>query len=103
VSALSDVFVLDVGDGANRYVMTKAPNLEPLLDLPRTRVVAQTAPGGLLLRNEGDVTAVGVVLVGGDRTLFSDNVLDLLPGEEREIAVEGEPAEIVLEGWNVAV
>jgi beta-mannosidase len=103
VRALSDVFVLDVGGGANRYVMTTAPNLEPLLDLPPARVTRATVPRGLVLRNEGDVVAVGVVLVGGDRTLFSDNVLDLLPGEEREIAVEGEPAEVVLEGWNVAV
>jgi hypothetical protein len=83
--------------------MTTAPNLEPLLDLPRTRVAQAPTARGIVLRNDDDVAALGIVLVGGDRTLFSDNVLDLLPGEEREIAVEGEPAEIVLEGWNLAL
>ena len=36
-------------------------------------------------------------------TLFSDNVLDLLPGETREIAVDGAVGELVVEGWNARV
>jgi beta-mannosidase len=75
-----DVFLLDLG--ANRYVMSRTEDLAPLLDLPTTTLVLD----GSLLRNTGDVAAVGVVTDG--------DVVDLLPGEEREI--EGARAE----GWN---
>jgi beta-mannosidase len=75
-----DVFLLDLGE--NRYVMSRTEDLAPLLDLPATTLVLD----GTLLRNTGDVIAVGVVTDG--------DVVDLLPGEAREI--EGERAE----GWN---
>ena len=78
----TDVFLVDL-HGANRYVMTKAETLAPLLDLPPATVVRD----GDVLRNEGEVAALGIVL--GD-------VIDLLPGEERAVEAEG-PAE----GWNV--
>ncbi|HKP17872.1 MAG TPA: glycoside hydrolase family 2 TIM barrel-domain containing protein [Gaiellaceae bacterium] len=78
----SDVFLLDL-HGANRYAMTKTANLEPLLDLPRATV--ELADG--VLRNTGDVAAIGIVL---------DDVVDLLPGEEREVGTDGP-----VEGWNV--
>jgi Ig-like domain-containing protein len=32
--------------------------------------------------------------------LFEDNVLDLLPGETREVRVEGPVGELRIEGWN---
>jgi len=78
-----DVFLLDVS--GNRYVMTRAETLAPLLDLPRTTLEL----AGGVLRNTGPVAAIGVVT--------SDDVLDLLPGEER--ATEG----TVAEGWNAAL
>ena len=76
----TDVFLLDLV--TNRYVMTRTENLAPLLDLPRTSLSLQDG----VLRNTGDVAAIGVVTDG--------DVLDLLPGEGREI--DGERAE----GWN---
>ncbi|HVV56979.1 MAG TPA: glycoside hydrolase family 2 protein [Gaiellaceae bacterium] len=115
VAALTEVFVLDL-DGRNRYVMTTAPTLEPLLRLPRARVEVEVVGTGevevprphaeqgkraLVLRNTSDVAALGIVLEGDERTYFSDNVLDLLPGEERRIAVEGDAA-IAFAGWNCA-
>jgi beta-mannosidase len=78
-----DVFLLDLD--SNRYVMTRTEHLAPLLDLPRTTLVLD----GSTLRNTGAVAAVGVVTDG--------DVLDLLPGEAREI--EGARAE----GWNAAL
>jgi beta-mannosidase len=77
-----DVFLLDAG--GNRYVMSRTENLAPLLDL---RPAALELRRGVL-RNTGDVAAIGVV--AGD-------VIDLLPGEERRVAVE------TAEGWNARV
>jgi len=74
-----DVFLLDLG--TNRYVMSRTENLAPLLDLPRTTLALE----GGMLRNTGDVAAIGVVC---------DDVLDLLPGEA--VAVSRTDAE----GWN---
>ncbi|HVM16845.1 MAG TPA: glycoside hydrolase family 2 TIM barrel-domain containing protein [Gaiellaceae bacterium] len=106
----TDVFLLDV-DGRTRYAMSKTATLEPLLDLPRTelRLHRRTSPSSSLLlgiENAGEVAAVGVVLEDARPydapgwVLFSDNVLDLLPGETREIEVEGPAAELRVEGWN---
>jgi len=78
-----DVFLLDLV--TNRYVMTRTENLAPLLELPRTTLSLSDG----VLRNDGDVCALGVVTDG--------DVLDLLPGEEREI--QGMRAE----GWNAAL
>lgn len=77
----TDVFLVDL-HGANRYVMTKTDDLAPLLDLPHASVELRDG----LLRNRGDVAAIGIVL--GD-------VIDLLPGEERRVDVDGP-----VEGWN---
>ena len=33
--------------------------------------------------------------------VFSDNVLDLLPGESREVELSGPVGELRVEGWNV--
>jgi beta-mannosidase len=88
VSGLGEVFVLDL-DGRNRYVMTTADTLAPLLDLPRARIEL----AGGTLRNTGDVAALGVVLEGD----VEDNVLDLFPGEERDVG-----AATAAEGWNAA-
>jgi beta-mannosidase len=101
VAALSEVFVLDL-DGRNRYVMTTAVDLAPLLALPQARVEVETAGARLTLRNTSGTAALGIVLEGGDRTRFSDNVLDLLPGEEREILVAGDASAVTGSGWNCA-
>jgi beta-mannosidase len=77
-----DVFLLDL-EGRNRYVMTRTENLAPLLSLPPARVAVE---GGRLRHVDGPA-AIGLVL---------DDVIDLLPGEEREIAVGA----AVPEGWN---
>jgi beta-mannosidase len=76
-----DVFLLDLV--TNRYVMTRTENLAPLLDLPRATLELRDG----VLRNVGDVAAVGVVT---DR-----DVVDLLPGEECEATRA--------EGWNARV
>jgi beta-mannosidase len=87
-----DVFLLDVG--GNRYVMSRTADLAPLLALPRTTLEL----GDGILRNTGDVAAIGVVLEADDRwTVFDDNVLDLFPGEVRSI---GTAAGARAEGWN---
>ena len=128
VSALSEAFVLDL-DGLNRYVMTTAATLAPLLALLEARVEVEVSEAAgltcryatsdrylqvplphdlqgfstrLTLRNTSATAALGIVLEGGDRTLFSDNVLDLLPGEEREILVAGDAADVTGAGWNCA-
>jgi beta-mannosidase len=106
----SDVFLLDLG--RNRYVMTRTENLAPLLDLPPAEVAVtpshrliRGAGGVLRLRNVGDVAAIGIVIEDAgpydapDWVVLSDNVIDLLPGEERTIEVEG--GELRVEGWNV--
>jgi beta-mannosidase len=78
-----DVFVLDL-EGRNRYVMTRTESLAPLLSLAPARV---ELAGGTLRHLDGPA-AIGIVL---------DDVIDLLPGEAREVGVEaGLP-----EGWNV--
>jgi beta-mannosidase len=95
-----DVFVLDLG--ANRYVMTRTEDLSPLLDLPP----AELSFDGSALRNLGAVAALGIVLEDARPydepgwVTFSDNVLDLLPGEERELTIAGPVAELRVEGWN---
>ncbi|HWH06668.1 MAG TPA: glycoside hydrolase family 2 TIM barrel-domain containing protein [Gaiellaceae bacterium] len=97
----TDVFLLDVGRGANRYVHSKAATLEPLLHLPRAALTATRTPGNrLLLANRGGVAAVGVVVEG---LVLADNVLDVLPGEERELEVLAELYEPRVEGWNARV
>jgi beta-mannosidase len=85
---LSDVFVLDL-DGRNRYVMTTAETLAPLLDLPPARIELRDG----IVRNTGGVAAIGIVLQGD----VEDNVIDLLPGEERRVG-----AARSAEGWNAA-
>ena len=63
----------------------------------RGRAARARRDGGSL-RNVGDVAALGVVLEDARAydepgwVVFSDNVLDLLPGEEREIASTGRSA-----------
>jgi hypothetical protein len=91
---------------ANRYVMSRTEDLAPLLDLPRATLEAVRQDGALVLRCTGDVAALGVVLedarpIGSPGWVtFADNVLDLLPGEERRIDVHGPAGDILAEGWN---
>jgi beta-mannosidase len=102
-----DVFLLDLG--ANRYVMSRTADLAPLLDLPRTELRLERPSNKLSLTNVGDVAAIGVVLEDArpydepDWVVFSDNVLDLLPGEQRVIEVDGPVGELRVEGWNARV
>lgn len=88
ISELSEVFVLDLA-GRNRYVMTTADTLAPLLELPRAEIELD----GGTLRNLSGIAALGIVLEGE----VDDNVLDLLPGESRTVgAASG------AEGWNAS-
>jgi beta-mannosidase len=103
-----DVFVLDLGEGANRYVMTRTENLAPLLDLRwaaiETELVAES--NYLVLRHVWGPAALGIVLEDARPyeepgwVTFSDNVFDLLPGETREIELGGPVRELRIEGWN---
>jgi beta-mannosidase len=100
----TDVFVLDLG--ASRYVMTRTESLAPLLDLPPAVVQAERVGNRLLLTHVSGPAALGLVIEDARPydaegwALFSDNVLDLLPGETREIELAGAAAELVVEGWN---
>jgi hypothetical protein len=76
--------VLDVS-GRNRYVMTRTENLAALLDLPATTLEVD----GNVLRNTGAVAALGIVA--------EHDVVDLLPGEERDAGALREG------GWNARV
>jgi beta-mannosidase len=99
-----DVFLLDLA--ANRYVMTRTETLEPLLDLPRAEIELVADSNYRVLRNVSGTVALGVVLedarpLGSPGWVtFSDNVIDLLPGEERAIEVSGPADELRVEGWN---
>ena len=104
-----DVFLLDLG-ARSRYVMTRTENLSPLLDLQQASLrVERTSSNKLLLGNVGSLAALGVVLEDARPydepgwVTFSDNVLDLLPGEEREIEVDGPVGELRVEGWSARV
>ncbi|HEX7084348.1 MAG TPA: glycoside hydrolase family 2 protein [Gaiellaceae bacterium] len=99
---LGEVFVLDLA-GRNRYVMTTAETLAPLLALPQARLEVERSGSRLRVSNVGDVAALGLVLEGHARTLFEDNVLDLFPGEERTIRIEGDADAVTGAGWNGAL
>jgi beta-mannosidase len=85
-----DIFLVDLG--ANRYVMSRTDDLAPLLDLPPTTLELRDG----LVRNTGAVAAIGVVLEGDP--FVPDNILDLLPGEERPAG-----GATYAEGWNARV
>ena len=102
----AEVFVLDVG--GNRYAMSRTEDLAPLLDLPRTQLELVRDGHKLVVRNSGSVAALGLVLEDARPAadpgwvLFSDNVLDLLPGEARELEIDGPVGELRAEAWNAA-
>ena len=73
-------------DGRNRYVMTTAATLAPLLDLPRAQ---------LELDGDTSATRAGSPRSASCSPATSDNVLDLLPGESRRVG-----AATAAEGWN---
>jgi beta-mannosidase len=101
-----DVFLLDVGPGRNRYVMTRTESLAPLLDLPEARLELVARSNSLVLSHVSGPAALGVVLEDARPyeapgwVTFSENVLDLLPGEERTIELAGPVGELRAEGWN---
>jgi beta-mannosidase len=100
-----DVFLLDLGP--SRYVMTRTEDLSPLLDLQPAQVEVERTPSNrLLLSHVGGVAALGLVLEDARPydapgwVTFSDNVLDLLPGETREVELGGPVGELRVVGWN---
>ena len=100
----SDLFLLDLG--ASRYLMSRTDNLAPLLDLERATIEVERAGRTLRLTHTAGPAAVGIVLEDARQyhadgwVTFSDNVLDLLPGETREIELGGPVGELRVEGWN---
>ncbi len=100
----------------NRYTVSSTADLAPLLDLPAATVEVACAPAGdrwgVRLRHTAGPAALGLVLTD-DRphgtsgwANIEDGWFDLLPGEERAIAVDwegapDEPRRLVLGGWNV--
>jgi hypothetical protein len=88
--------------------MTRTDDLAPLLDLPPATIELERHEHKLVLRNTGSVAALGLVLEDARPfsdpgwVLFSDNVLDLLPGEERELEAAGPVGELRVEGWNAS-
>lgn len=104
----NDVFLLDLGP-SSRYVMTRTADLAPLLDLPRAELDVVADSNYRVLRNTSATVALGIVLEDARRydepgwVRFSDNVFDVLPGEERRIEIEGPVGELRIEGWNAHV
>ena len=106
----SDIFVLDVGSGLNRYVLSRTENLAPLLDLEPAAVDVERDGDcvhlHLQLHPQSQAAAVGIVLEDARPydapgwVVFDDNVVDLLPGESRTIRVAG-AGELLVSGWNV--
>jgi beta-mannosidase len=86
--------------------MTRTATLEPLLHLPRAEIEIVADSNYRVIRNVSGTAALGVVLEDARPydepgwVTFSDNVLDLLPGESREIAVAGPVGALRVEGWN---
>jgi beta-mannosidase len=87
--------------------MTRTEDLSPLLDLQPAQVEVERTPSNrLLLSHVGGVAALGLVLEDARPydapgwVTFSDNVLDLLPGETREVELGGPVGELRVVGWN---
>jgi beta-mannosidase len=100
----SDLFLLDLG--ASRYLMSRTDSLAPLLDLDPATIEVERAGQTLRLTHTAGPAAVGIVLEDARPyhadgwVTFSDNVLDLLPGETREIELAGLVGDLRVEGWN---
>jgi beta-mannosidase len=102
---------------ANRYLVSGAEDLAPLLDLATASVAVDVAVEAdrwrIALRHVGGPAAVGL-LVEDDRPIEapgwaepSDGWFDMLPGESRELVVDWPSApargrRLRLSGWNVA-
>ncbi|MBD0329718.1 MAG: hypothetical protein ICV64_06400 [Thermoleophilia bacterium] len=115
----TDLFLLDLelaGDGVrsrNRYLFSRTADLGPLRTLAPAEVEIEVdAAWRLTLRHAGGPAALGIVLEDARPyeapgwAVFEDNVLDLLPGEERTVAVAwrdapGDGRAVLLSGWNV--
>jgi beta-mannosidase len=100
----SDLFFLVLG--SNRYLMSRTDDLAPLLDLEPADVEVERDGDRLRLRHTAGPAAVGIVLEdarpydAAGWVVFSDNVVDLLPGESREVELSGPVGELRVEGWN---
>jgi beta-mannosidase len=115
----TDVFLLDLSlrdDGvvvsSNRYLMTRTGDLAPLLAVPRAGLDLRQGEGCLVLSHGGGPAALGIVVedarpaASPGWAVLSDNVIDLLPGETRELSLEWRDVpdtgrELSAEGWNV--
>jgi beta-mannosidase len=99
-----DVFLLDLG--SNRYVMTRTESLAALLDLERAGIDFVAQSHKVVLRHVSGPAALGLVVEDARPyeapgwVVLSDNVIDLLPGETRELDVSGPVDELRVEGWN---
>ena len=88
-----------------------AGGFEELVNLPKTTVRAERTARSVRVTNVGDKLAFFVrikAMKGGKLVVpvhYSDNYLNLLPGESREVEIEGLPAdaELVVRAWNSEV
>ena len=88
-----------------------AGGFEELVNLPKTAVRTERTASGVKVTNVGDKLAFFVrikAMKGGKLVVpvhYSDNYLNLLPGESREVEIEGLPAdaELVVRAWNSEV
>ena len=100
----SDVFLLDLG--LNRYVLSRTDNLAPLLDLEPATLELDLSEGRLHVQHIAGPAALGLVIEDARPydapgwAVFSDNMIDLMPGESRTIDVDG-AGELLVGGWNV--
>jgi beta-mannosidase len=113
--ALLDL-VVTLDDGrraANSYLLSTAADLAPLLDLDPADVACTLEDGAVVLRHLGGMAVPGLVLEDGRPAdepgwaVFGDNMIDLLPGEERRIALSWRDApeagrRVRVSGWNLA-
>lgn len=96
---------------ANRYVLSATDDLSPLLDLALAQVEARWEGEAVRLAHTAGPAAIGLVLEDGRPpgspgwAIFDDNVIDLLPGEERRVNVgwhgpSAGPPPVIVQGWN---
>ncbi|MCU1491169.1 MAG: hypothetical protein JWM85_2574, partial [Acidimicrobiaceae bacterium] len=113
----TDAFVLDLSfdnddNGPNRYLMSRTEDLSPLLELAPAQLEASIEADSLWLRHLAGPAALGLVASDARAPgatgwlVLEDNLVDLLPGEQRRIGLCWRAAPLAdrvvrLSGWNL--